>query len=113
MEKKYIVGIDGGSQSAKIVIFDLEGNIVGEGKEALRPMHLGDDVVVEHTGDDLWDALCSASMKAMDEFGIRKENIVGIGLGFIRCCRVLLKKDGTLAQPVISWMDKRVYTLCP
>lgn len=36
MEKKYIVGIDGGSQSAKIVIFDLEGNIVGEGKEVLR-----------------------------------------------------------------------------
>ena len=53
-------------------------------------------------------------MKAMDEFGIRKENIVGIGLGFIRCCRVLLKKDGTLAQPVISWMDKRTSTpLCP
>ena len=110
MEKKYIVGIDGGSQSAKIVIFDLEGNIVGEGKEALRQMHLDDDVVVEHPGDDLWDALCSASMKAMDEFGIRKENIVGIGLGFIRCCRVLLKKDGTLAQPVISWMDKRTST---
>lgn len=107
MEKKYLVGIDGGSQSTKIVIFDLEGNIVGEAKEALRPNHLAEGVVVEHPGDDLWDAMCVASSKAMEQFGVRKESIVGIGLGTIRCCRVLMKKDGTLAQPVISWMDKR------
>jgi len=30
MGKKYIVGIDGGSQSTKIVIFDFEGNVIGE-----------------------------------------------------------------------------------
>lgn len=33
--------------------------------------------------------------------------LIGVGIGGIRCCRVLLKKDGTLAQPVISWMDAR------
>lgn len=108
MEKKYIVGIDGGSQSTKIVIFDVDGNIVGEGKEELRPMHLEEGGVVEHPGDDLWESLCVAAQKAMEQFGVRKNNIVGIGLGSIRCCRVLLKEDGTLAQPVISWMDKRV-----
>lgn len=110
MEKKYIVGIDGGSQSTKIVIFDLEGNIVGEGKEILRPMHLAKDGVVEHPGDDLWDSLCLAAQKAMEQFGLRKNNIVGIGLGSIRCCRVLLRGDGSLAQPIISWMDQRVST---
>ncbi|MBP1039595.1 sugar kinase [Vagococcus sp. BWB3-3] len=110
MEKQYIVGIDGGSQSTKIVIFDLEGNIVGEGKENLRPMHLAKDGVVEHPGDDLWDSLCSAAQQAMEQFGLRKNNIVGIGLGSIRCCRVLLKADGSLAQPIINWMDKRVAT---
>lgn len=110
MEKQYIVGIDGGSQSTKIVIFDLEGNIVGEGKENLRPMHLAKDGVVEHPGDDLWDSLCSAAQKAMEQFGLRKNSIVGIGLGSIRCCRVLLKEDGSLAQPIINWMDKRVAT---
>lgn len=33
--------------------------------------------------------------------------LIGVGIGGIRCGRVLLKKDGTLAQPVISWMDAR------
>jgi sugar (pentulose or hexulose) kinase len=108
MGKKYIVGIDGGSQSTKIVIFDFEGNVVGEGKKELRPMSLKDGGIVEHPGDDLWDSLCEAATEAMDNFGIRKNDIVGIGLGSIRCCRVLLKKDGSLAQPIQSWMDKRV-----
>lgn len=35
MSKKYLMGIDEGSQSAKITIFDIEGNIVCEGKAPL------------------------------------------------------------------------------
>ncbi len=31
MSKKYIIGIDGGSQSTKVVMYDLEGNVVCEG----------------------------------------------------------------------------------
>jgi sugar (pentulose or hexulose) kinase len=34
--------------------------------------------------------------------------IIGIGLGSIRCCRALLKADGTPAAPLISWQDARV-----
>ena len=38
MSKKYIIGIDGGSQSTKVVMYDLEGNVVCEGKGLLQPM---------------------------------------------------------------------------
>ena len=31
-----------------------------------------------------------------------------MGLCTIRFCRALLKGDGTLASPVMSWMDERV-----
>lgn len=108
MSKKYIIGIDGGSQSSKIVIFDLEGNVVCEGKENLKPMHLAEPVVVEHPDDDLWDSTCIAAQRAMADFPGDPKDVIGVGIGFIRCCRVLLKADGTLAAPVISWMDQRV-----
>lgn len=108
MEKKYIIGIDGGSQSSKVIIYDLEGNLICEGKENLKPMHLAEPGIVEHPDDDLWDSICMASKKAMAAFKGDPKDIVGIGVGCIRCCRVLLKKDGTLAAPVISWMDQRV-----
>ncbi len=108
MNKKYIIGVDGGSQSSKVVIFDLEGNIVCEGKEDLRPMSLPKPGIVEHPDDDLWDSIVTSCKKAMDRFTGKAEDIVGIGLCTIRFCRVLLKEDGTLAQPAMSWMDARV-----
>ncbi|MBC1796905.1 sugar kinase [Listeria booriae] len=108
MTKKYIMGIDGGSQSSKVVIFDLDGNIVCEGKCALQPMHMQEPGVVEHPNDDLWDSLIVASKEAMDYFPGNKEDIIGLGLCTIRFCRALLKRDGSLAEPVLSWMDARV-----
>jgi sugar (pentulose or hexulose) kinase len=108
MSKKYIIGVDGGSQSSKVIIFDLEGNIVCEGKKALRPMHLPKPGIVEHPDDDLWHSIVCACNEAMDRFPGDKKDIIGIGLCTIRFCRALLKEDGTLAQPVMSWMDERV-----
>lgn len=108
MTKKYIIGIDGGSQSSKVVIFDLEGTIVSEGKCELQPMHLAENGVVEHPDDDLWDSLVVASRAAMDYFPGNKADIIGLGLCTIRFCRALLRRDGSLASPVMSWMDARV-----
>lgn len=108
MSKKYIVGIDEGSQSAKITIFDLEGNVVCEGKENLQPNYLAEPGIVEHPDDDLWDSLGLACKDAMANFKGDPQDIIGIGVGCIRCCRVLMKADGSLAAPVISWMDDRV-----
>lgn len=108
MSGKYIIGIDGGSQSTKVVMYDLQGNVVCEGKGALRPMHTPDADTAEHPDDDLWTSLCAAGQDLMQRFTGRTEEIVGIGLGSIRCCRALLKADGTPAAPLISWQDARV-----
>lgn len=108
MSKKYIIGIDEGSQSAKILIFDLKGNIVCEAKHPLRPYNLPASGFVEHPDDDWWDAICQAGKKCMAKFEGNTEEILGIGLCTIRYCRAYLKEDGTLAQPALSWMDVRV-----
>ncbi len=105
---KYVIGIDGGTQSTKIGIYDLEGNIICEEKMTLRPLYVPDADTAEHPDDDLWDSLVTVSRNLMQKFEGNKEDILGIGLGSIRCCRTYLKKDGTLAYPVINWMDKRL-----
>jgi sugar (pentulose or hexulose) kinase len=103
-----LVGIDLGSQSAKVVVYDDRGSVVAEGREPLAPPLSPMPGVVEHPGDDLWDALCVASRRAMGDLGQQRASIVGIGLCGIRFCRALLRADGTLAAPVQSWMDERV-----
>jgi len=108
MKKKFVIGIDGGTQSSKVVIFDLEGNIVCQGKKNLQPMHMPKPGVAEHPGDDLWDTIAAASRQAMERFAGDVESILGIGLCTIRCCRACLKEDGRLASPVLNWMDLRL-----
>jgi len=108
MSEKYIIGIDEGSQSCKIMIFDLKGNVVCEGKEPLKSYDMPKPGIVEHPDDDWWSAICNASKKCMSKFKGNTENIIGIGLCTIRFCRAYMREDGTLAQPGMSWMDIRV-----
>lgn len=108
MVKKYIIGIDGGSQSTKVIMYDLSGNVICEGKGVLQPMYIPDPDTAEHPGDDLWESLCCAGKDLMSNFTGSPDEIAGIGLGSIRCCRALLKADGTLAARLINWQDARI-----
>ncbi|MDR0620693.1 MAG: sugar kinase [Deltaproteobacteria bacterium] len=105
---EYLIGVDGGTQSTKVLIFDKTGRVVAQGIEPLKPLLLPKEGVAQHPGDDLWDTLVAACKKAMAEFPGKVSEIVGLGLCTIRCCRALLKSDLSLAQPVLSWMDLRL-----
>jgi sugar (pentulose or hexulose) kinase len=107
--ERFVVGVDGGSQSTKVVIFDQRGNAVAEGREPLRPASRPRPGVVEHPDDDLWDSLAAASRHALAGFRGDPRDIVAVGLCTIRCCKAFLRADGSLARPVMSWMDTRAY----
>ena len=112
MRNQYLMGVDVGTQSAKVVIFDLNGNIICESSQALRKIAIPAPLMAEHLDDDLWDSLEIAFNKTMtyftEDIGGNLKDILAMGLCVIRCCRVLLKKNGELAYPVINWMDKRL-----
>lgn len=108
MERKYIIALDGGTQSTKVAIFDTLGTEICSHTVKLRPMHLYGDSRAEHPEDDLWDSLKEACIETFKKFEGDKNQIIGVGLGSIRCCRALVKEDGSLASPVQSWMDLRL-----
>jgi len=109
MPGPYLIGVDGGTQSAKVVIYDVAGRVVSEGRQQLRPMSRPQHGVAFHPDDDLWDSIASASRRAMAGFTGAADEIVGVGLCTIRCCKAFLAADGSLVEPVISWMDDRAY----
>jgi sugar (pentulose or hexulose) kinase len=109
MAAKYIIGIDNGSQSSKVVIYDLAGNAVAEAQQPLRANVRPRPGVVLHPDDDLWDSICVASRAALAAFRGDPKDIIGVGLCTIRCCKAFLKQDGSLVEPVMSWMDSRAY----
>ena len=109
MPGPYLIGIDGGTQSTKVVVVDAEGRVVAEGREPLRPMSRPRHGVVFHPGDDLWDSLTAACRNARAAFDGDPSEIAAVGLCTIRCCKAFLDADGSLVEPVISWMDDRAY----
>ena len=109
MTGKYLIGVDGGTQSSKVVVYDLQGNVVCQGRRVLRPTSRPEPGIVEHPDDDLWESIAAASRQAMAAFPGDPGDILGVGLCTIRCCKAFLKADGSLLQPVMSWMDARAY----
>ncbi|MCH1866056.1 FGGY-family carbohydrate kinase [Nocardioides sp. CFH 31398] len=102
-----VVGIDLGSQSAKVVVHDLAGGVVASAQRPLAPTVAPAPGQVEHPGDDLWDSLAAASTEAVAALGPRVADVRAVGLCGIRFCTALLRADGSLAAPVRSWMDVR------
>ncbi|MEP7048097.1 MAG: FGGY-family carbohydrate kinase [Ilumatobacteraceae bacterium] len=109
MDGPYLIGVDCGTQSAKVVVYDARGTAVARGQHVLRPMSRPRPGMAIHAGDDLWQSIAMASRQAMDAFTGDRDAIAGVGLCPIRCCKAFLKADGTLLEPVISWMDDRAY----
>ncbi len=109
MPGPYLIGVDGGTQSSKVVVYDAHGTVVSEGRQALRPMSRPRHGVAVHPDDDLWDSIVAASREALAGFDGDPAEIAGVGLCTIRCCKAFLRVDGSLSEPVISWMDDRAY----
>ncbi|WP_285135492.1 FGGY-family carbohydrate kinase [Microbacterium sp. lyk4-40-TSB-66] len=104
----YVVAIDNGSQSTKVLIVDETGRIHASARAALRPYESSSTGQVVHPDDDVWDSIRTACRSAMQRFTADPAEIVGVGLCTIRFCRALMREDGTLAEPMMSWMDARV-----
>ena len=80
----YLVGIDGGTQSSKVVVFDAAGNIAAEGRRVLRPLVRPRHGIAFHPDDDLWDSIAGACRDALAAFTGNREEIAGVGLCTIR-----------------------------
>jgi sugar (pentulose or hexulose) kinase len=109
MNDVYFIGVDSGTQSTKVSIINQRGEVITSASQPLRPMIHRQHGWVEHPDDDLWDSLRNALRQLMEKFTGDHSKIKGLGLCAIRCCRVFLKKDGSLAAPIMSWMDVRAY----
>jgi sugar (pentulose or hexulose) kinase len=104
----YLLAIDNGSQSTKVTIFDPRGHALASARRRLKPYDISVPGHAVHPGDDIWDSIREACRDAMAQFSGDPADIAAVGLCTIRFCRALLAADGSLAEPVLSWMDERV-----
>lgn len=100
------MGIDAGTESVRVGLFDLRGREVGIGVTEYQTFHPKPGWA-EQNPDEWWSALVKSTKKALSQSGASKEDVIGISLDATSCSVVLCKNDGTPLRKSLIWMDVR------
>ena len=101
--KKYTVGVDFGTLSARAVLIDTENGKEISSSEFAYPhgvmsdkipcgVALGEDCALQHPRDYL-DALAFTVKDSIDKAGVKKEEVIGIGIDFTACTMLPIDKN--------------------
>ena len=115
-EARFVIGVDVGTQSAKVMIFAATGDVVAEGHQALRPLEIPSPNRAVHPEDDLWDGVVAAFHTAVARFvaaGHAIADIEAMGICVIRCCRALCGLTAPWPIPSSTGWTNVSTTRCP
>jgi D-ribulokinase len=113
-EKRYLLGVDVGTGSARAGVFTLDGSMLASAKQDIT-LYRAAGSVVEQSSTEIWKAICFSVKTAVAKAGIAADEVVGIGYD-ATCSLVVLGEDGVpLAvgpsedpnRDIIVWMDHR------
>ena len=108
MNEQYVVGIDSGTQSTRVIIFNSAGEQICEGIAKHPALIAEKQGWAEHGAWDVWSALCEASKQAFARFEGNQADVVGIGLSSQRGTTMAVDATGTPIHRPISWLDTRL-----
>lgn len=106
MQGPYVIGIDFGTESARVGIFDQTGQPVSFASQTY-PLYHPHPGWAEQNPDEWWAALVTATRAALAKSGVSKEEIVGIGTDCTSCTVVPMDDNFQPLRPAIIWMDVR------
>ena len=106
MQKKYVIGVDGGTESLRAGIFDLLGNPLAFAS-VTYPTNFPIPGWAEQNPEDWWEALGGAVRQAVSDANVGKQEILGLCLDTTCCSVVVLDGAGNPLRPALIWMDMR------
>jgi FGGY-family pentulose kinase len=105
-EGQYLMGIDGGTESVRVGIFDGEGTPIAFAGEAYALKHPRPGWA-EQDPDEWWSCLVAATRKVMDESGVSPEEIAGISIDTTASTVLAMDEKDRHMRQAILWMDVR------
>ncbi len=105
-EGPYLVGIDFGTESARVGIFSADGTPIAIANEQYELTHPRPGWA-EQNPDEWWSSLTSACNQAMSESGVSADAIAGLSVDATSATVVAVDDDGRHLRPAILWMDVR------
>ncbi|WP_438874108.1 FGGY-family carbohydrate kinase [Tessaracoccus lacteus] len=106
MPGPYVMGIDYGTESCRVAIFDLVGTPVSIAATTYATTHPRPGWA-EQSPDDWYLALQSSARRAMNQAGISGDEVAGISYDATTMTVVAMDREGNHLRPAIMWMDVR------
>ncbi|QCT74728.1 glycerol kinase GlpK [Macrococcoides canis] len=110
--EKYILSIDQGTTSTRVILFNKDGEIKGVSQREFT-QHFPKAGWVEHDANEIWSTVLSCFASVLTESNIRPEQIAGIGITNQRETTVVW--DKTTERPIynaIVWQSRQTQEIC-
>ena len=106
MRDNYVIASDLGSGSCKTIVMDLRGKVIASAQHEYKTYypHPG---WVEQKPEDWYTAFCSTVHMVMEQAGIAKEQVAGVGIVAVTHNVVLMDKHDQPLCPTILIFDSR------
>jgi glycerol kinase len=110
--KKFIISIDQGTTSSRVVLFDTKGNIKFISQYEFK-QHFPRNGWVEHNPNEIWSTTLKALKQVIKKAKSLKGNILTIGITNQRETTIMWnKKTGKPIYNAIVWQDRRTQEYC-
>ena len=110
--KKFLVAIDQGTTSTRVILFDLEGNVKFSSQFEFN-QYFPKNGWVEHNPNEIWLTTLKALKKVIKKASLLKGKILSIGITNQRETTILWnKKTGKPIYNAIVWQDRRTQEYC-
>ena len=110
--KKFIISIDQGTTSSRVILFDTKGNIVFVSQFEFK-QYFPKNGWVEHNPNEIWSTTLKALKQVINKAKKLKGHILTIGITNQRETTILWnKKTGKPIYNAIVWQDRRTQDYC-
>ena len=111
-DKKYILSLDLGTTGNRAILFDRQGNVVGQVYKELT-QHYPQPGWLEHDAAEIWQDVVEAIAKVVADNKAQATEIAAIGLTVQReTCLLWDKTTGEPLHKAIVWQDRRTADRC-
>ena len=110
--KKFLVAIDQGTTSTRVILFDVKGNIKFKSQKEFK-QYFPKNGWVEHNPNEIWKSTLFSLKKVIKKTKKMNGKILSIGITNQRETTVLWnKKNGKPVYNAIVWQDRRTQKYC-
>jgi ribulokinase len=102
----YVIGVDGGTESLRAFVFDLDGRALGSHATPYKT-EFPEPSWAEQDPEDWWQALGASVKGALAKAGVAAQDALAMCVDTTCCSVVALDGEGGPLRPAMIWMDVR------